>query len=460
MMRRLFSFILFLFVIVGAVIAGLIYFDIDLPFDIPFLSGRGERTITLPTHTPPPQPTEVVSGVEPSPEPPPITSSDGCVVENAAEGVVAAQAARSVRPQVALPNNAPRNADVLNRGQQRKQSQNQVIIRFTEDSRPNERNAYLRQINGRIAPGARPQLNKLNLAVVNLPPGTSTDSFPDSPIVEYIEVDSVAGAMQVTPNDTRFAEQWAPSAIGLPGVWASLPDNAEQVTVAVLDSGICASHPELQGRIVAGYDFIDDDSTPQDNFGHGCSVAGVIAASSNNAAGIAGVAPNAMIMPVRVLDDVGLGNYSDIAEGIIWAADNDADIINLSLAGPDPSAALADAVAYAINRGVTVIAATGNYGLDTVWYPAAFPGVIAVGSVDSNLQRSSFSNHSDRVDMLAPGRDILTLSADGDYIFMSGTSFAAPHVAGLEALALALGGALNTENGIVYLYPPETDLEC
>src|SRR5690606_32173213 len=175
---------------------------------------------------------------------------------------------------------------------------------------------------------------------------------------------------------------WGLNVIGAPDAWLSLPQDAPQVRVAVIDSGICANHPDLAGRVLAGHDFVDEDAVPEDTFGHGCAVSGVIAANIDNGEGVAGVAPNAQIMPLRVLDGQGVGTYSDVAAAIVYAADGGADVINLSLGGPNASNLLADAVRYAAQRDVLVIAAAGNTGREGVLYPAAYEGVIAVGSID------------------------------------------------------------------------------
>ena len=134
-------------------------------------------------------------------------------------------------------------------------------------------------------------------------------------------------------NDPLYFEQWALPVIGAPEAWDALPTDAPQVTVAVIDSGICTEHPDLAGRILPGWDFLEQDAIPQDEFGHGCSVAGVIAAQPNNGIGIVGVAPNAQVMPLRVLDASGMGSYSNVAAAIVYAADHGAQIINLSLGG-------------------------------------------------------------------------------------------------------------------------------
>jgi hypothetical protein len=413
----------------------------------------------LPTHTP----ATSSDGSQPETEatiPVPVTSSDGCEAVASASGIVIdaeqerAEAPRTLPNGNPFPNTEPRSVQIRS---QAARDRTEVLIQFTPESSPNERNEFIRQIGGTT----RREIDALDTFIVTLRPNASLTDIPQSPIVVRIEVDEVAEASQepTAPNDSRFAEQWALPVVGLPEAWAALP-SGRTVIVAVIDSGVCLNHPDLQGRIVAGYDFVDNDNDPSDVFGHGCGVAGVIAANSNNGIGIAGVAPNAQIMPLRVLDAQGLGNYSNIASAIIYAADNGANIINLSLAGSNNSSILEQAVAYAIARGVVVIAAAGNFNSPNTFYPAAYPSVIAVGSVDVNLQRSSFSNYGTFVDIYAPGRDILTTSLNGDYAFNSGTSFAAPIVAGITAMTESFNAPLNTQDGIIFLYPPENLPNC
>jgi len=287
----------------------------------------------------------------------------------------------------------------------------------------------------------------------------------NNPDVEYAEPDfSIEAADDPTPtatpsvptypNDPRYAEQWALPAIGAPEAWAAMPADAPVITVAVIDSGICADHPDLAGRIQAGWDFVQSDDTPQDDFGHGCSVSGIIAANINNSVGIAGVAPNASIMPLRVLNASGVGSYSDVAAAIVFAADNGAQVINLSLGGSSPSATLEAAVNYAIAKGVIIVAAAGNNGTEGALYPAAYPDVIAVGSVDRDLQHSAFSNYGPLIDIWAPGRDILSTQRDGTYALVTGTSFAAPYVAGAEAVGMPSGLTLAQGGAVLSLVSP------
>ena len=310
---------------------------------------------------------------------------------------------------------------------------NVVVISFAPESSTAERAAYIETIGGQI----ERSIEALNTVVVSLPETATAQALEAAPIVQQAEPDYFATVLEA-PNDPLYPEQWGLYAIGAESVWARLPEGAQQVTVAVIDTGICADHPELAGRILAGYDFVDDDAVPQDDFGHGCAVAGVIAAQAGNGQGIAGLAPNAQILPVRVLNSSGYGTYSDIAEGIIYAADQGAQVINLSLGGTNASTVLENAVGYAMSRGAQVVAAAGNNFGGAIMYPAAYAPVISVGALDQSLQHSSF-NPAGALDVYAPGQSITALALNGGYTSLSGTSLAAPHVSAAIALYIALG---------------------
>lgn len=325
----------------------------------------------------------------------------------------------------------------------------QIIVRFAAGASQAERDAYLASLGGTVVR----EIEALNAVVVSVANEAVAEAPPTSPAVELAEPDHIVtvldGPGEDVPNDPLFSEQWGLDVIHAPSGWAALPADAPTITVAVIDTGICAEHPDLQARVVAGWDFVDGDDTPQDAFGHGCAVSGIIAANSDNAIGIAGAAPNVQVLPLRVLDENGVGNYSDVAAALIDATDAGAQIINLSLGGEFPSTLLLDAVNYATRHGALVIAAAGNTGQATVMYPAAYDPVIAVAAVDQDLSLSSFSSYGPAVDVLAPGRDILSTQPDGSYERVSGTSFAAPHVAGVAALELGRGGTLTLDGGVV-----------
>ncbi|HEY9855748.1 MAG TPA: S8 family peptidase [Stenomitos sp.] len=252
-------------------------------------------------------------------------------------------------------------------------------------------------------------------------------------------------------TDPMFGQQYAPQVMHAPEAW-SLTRGAG-VTVAVVDTGADLTHPDLQGRLVAGYDATTKGNTPKDENGHGTHVAGIIAASANNGTGVVGIAPEAKVMPVKVLSADGSGSDADVADGITWAADHGAQVLNMSLGGPGESQVLEDAVNYALKKGVAVIAAMGNDGTNEMSYPAAYPGVVAVGATDSKDQTADFSQWGEWISVAAPGVQILSTFPTyqvnlNDYGFpqsyatLDGTSMASPAVAGLAALVKARYGSL------------------
>ncbi|MGY2128370.1 S8 family serine peptidase [Blastococcus sp. SYSU DS0617] len=234
----------------------------------------------------------------------------------------------------------------------------------------------------------------------------------------------------------------------------------DDVVVAVLDTGV-APHAELTSALVAGRNFTDSPGGPldaTDRHGHGTHVAGTIGADAGS--NVEGVATGVRIMPVKVLGDTGGGWTNWAADGIVWAADNGADVINMSLGGASPSTVQAQAVAYARSKGVTVIAAAGNDDTSAPFYPAADPGVIAVAAVDEQRARAWFSNYGSYVDVAAPGVDILStyVALEGEYVYLSGTSMASPHVAGVAALMEAAAPALTPDQVERALTGSATDL--
>ncbi|MCW2665903.1 MAG: Proprotein convertase in/kexin type 6 [Frankiales bacterium] len=218
------------------------------------------------------------------------------------------------------------------------------------------------------------------------------------------------------------------------------------VTVAVLDTGVDITHPDLAAAAVAGHNVVDPAQAPGDVHGHGTHVAGTIAAAAGNG-GIEGIAPGVRLMPVKVLDDAGSGWSSLTATGIIWAADHGADVINMSLGGTGEDNVQKAAVQYARGKGVVVIASAGNAGQtgSPPSYPAAYPGVIGVGSTTSTGARSAFSSFGAWVDIAAPGSLILSTRPGGAFVQMSGTSMAAPHIAGVAALVRAAAPGLTPD---------------
>ncbi len=248
------------------------------------------------------------------------------------------------------------------------------------------------------------------------------------------------------PGDPLNEDQLWIQTIDLPAAW-NISTGDPTIVVAVVDSGVSATHPDLQGKLLPGYDFFNDDEDPDDEVGHGTAVAGIIAARGTDGVGIAGVAMDTMILPVKV-GSVDGSPISAIAAGIVWAVDNGAHIINLSLGSDFPSDALHDAVNYAYANDIPVVAAAGNEA-DAISYPAAYPETISVGASTSWGTLTSFTSRSNRVDLVAPGTGILAPwwgEVEGDtWASVSGTSFAAPMVAGTLALLRALDPEIATE---------------
>ena len=327
---------------------------------------------------------------------------------------------------------------------------NQVLIQFEPDSSEVDRTAYVDSLGGKVLNN----IEQINTLVVELPDGTDEESLPESSVVMASEQNTrfhVAGWL--TPNDPDYGYQWGPPYIGAPDAWADLPPSPTQVTVAVLDTGMCGGHPDMAGRYVAGWDFVENDAVPQDEQGHGCAVASIIAANMNDSIGMAGVAPNAMIMPLRVLDANGSGNTGWLIDALIYAADHGAQIANMSLSYDpyiNPGSALYSAVTYANSKGLIMVAAAGNDSTDYVCYPARYDEIIAVGSIDSNGQRSSFSNYGPQIEALAPGGSIYMANYNGGYYYGYGTSMAAPHVsAAIAVVDFALVGNLTLDGSII-----------
>lgn len=266
--------------------------------------------------------------------------------------------------------------------------------------------------------------------------------------VEYVEPNYLYSVL-VEPDDPHFSQEWGlhntgqtggedDADIDAPEAWDIITGTSE-VMVAVVDSGVDYTHEDLDdGRVRSDIDqdYVNDDDDAMDDFSHGTHVAGTIAAETNNGTGVAGVMWQAQILPLKVCSWIGFCPADAIASGIRYAADQGADVINMSLGGTC-SQTTADAVNYAyFERGVIIVAASGN-NAGGVSYPAKHAPVIAVGATDHDDDRAAFSNFGDELDVVAPGVDIFsTILNDGYYAF-SGTSMASPHVAGVVGLLLA-----------------------
>lgn len=276
------------------------------------------------------------------------------------------------------------------------------------------------------------------------------DLLSRDPRVEHVEQAARVHAYFV-PDDPLYDKQWHLKRVGAESAWKQ--GCGAGVTVAVVDTGVACydkspftKGTDLQGtRCVGGWNFVDDSPNAADDHGHGTHVAGTVAQTTNNARGVAGLAYCSSLMPIKVLNKSGWGTTANVAQGIRWAADHGAQVVNLSLGGPIRSPILEDAVKHARAKGAIVVAAAGNSG-HRVGYPAAYPEVLAVSATDSNDKLAWFSSRGPEIDLAAPGVSVTqqTICNNGrdkceQYGTFSGTSMASPHVAGAAAMLVGLG---------------------
>jgi thermitase len=327
-------------------------------------------------------------------------------------------------------------------------AQPRLIVGF----RPTATAAQQRATLGRSSIAAKAAVPRLRAAVVRVKPGqlaATRRALLRRPDVAYVEVDHVAHAYDLgaqaasgvaakwVPNDTMRSQQWALQTMGAYDAWELARGTG--VTIAVIDTGVDYIHPDLQGRVDLGRDFVDGDADPMDVQGHGTHVAGIAAASADDGFGVAGVAPGARVLAVRVLDGDGEGNYSQVASGITYAADHGAKVLNLSLGGPEKSELLRAAIDYASAKGAIVTCAAGNEASDELGYPARYDSCVSVGATDISDSHAEFSNVGAGLDISAPGVGILSSTMGGAFDSWDGTSMASPQVAGAAALLASQG---------------------
>jgi serine protease len=262
--------------------------------------------------------------------------------------------------------------------------------------------------------------------------------------IKYAEPNPTHTAF-LTPSDERFSDQYAPQQVNAPAAWDTTLGSSD-VTIAVLDTGVDYTHTDLAAQFGSdkGYDFAADDSDPMPVSAiHGTHVAGIASATTDNGTGVAGIS-NSTLISGRVLGKNGFGSTADIADGITWATDQGADIINMSLGGVGYTQTLKNAVSYAVNNGTLPICANGNAGNSSVSYPAAYDECVAVAAsreggefVDDWKDYPGGSNYGPKTDVIAPGERVLSSVPGNSYKVLTGTSMASPAAAGVAALGLA-----------------------
>jgi subtilisin family serine protease len=344
----------------------------------------------------------------------------------------------------------------------------EFLIKFKPGSPASAKAAVMARVGGELSAGV-PELGVELVTVPALRDRTDVstaeavlNTLNGDPSVEYAEPnfiysitdegDTSANAVSIRaylpmtmnitryiPNDPSRPSQYAWDRISAYDGW-HLTRGSANVVIAVVDTGVQPDHPDLAAKLVPGYDFVDNDATPSDGHGHGTHVAGTAAAITNNAIGGAGTCPDCRVMPVRVLNNSGNGTLTGVANGIIFAANNGAQVINLSLGGSGNST-LESAVNYAWSRGSLLACAAGNDGTQEITYafPAAYAQCLAVGATDSADDDAWYSNWGLWVDIAAPGSDVFSTWIGSGYNTISGTSMATPHVAGVAGLVSSRG---------------------
>ena len=341
----------------------------------------------------------------------------------------------------------------------------EILVKFKAGASILSANALLDQADA----GHVRTLEGVGVEVWQVPQGQElamAERLSADPAVEFAEPNYRYYAFETgsTPNDTYYYRQWAHTIVNSPAAW-DVTTGSASVVIAIIDTGIDLNHPDLAGKVVAGYDFVGGDAYPWDENGHGTHVAGIAAAQGNNGLGVAGMDWQARIMPVRVLDATGAGYSDDIVDGIIWARDHGAKVLNLSLGGPSYSQAMQNAVTTAHDAGRLVVAAMGNCRTissvcpvaNPTNYPAAYANVMAVAATGPTDVYAFYSQYGSHCDIAAPGGSMsslhdpngiystmptyaVALNSSGfyrNYDFVHGTSQAAPYVSGLAALIWA-----------------------
>lgn len=300
------------------------------------------------------------------------------------------------------------------------------------------------QIVGRHGGKAIGRLRNMDVHVIQVPAQAEdavAKALARNPHVSFAEKDMLVEATEITPDDPLFSDAWHLPVMRAPLAWEMA--TADGITIAILDTGVDSSHPDLSSQMVAGWNSVSSNSDSSDIMGHGTKVAGTAAATTNNLLGVSAIGWNANIMPIRVTNaSEGWASYSDIANGLTWAADHGADVANISY-NVSSSSTVTSAAQYMRNRGGVVVVAAGNDGVDTGL--SDNPSLITVSATGADGDRASWSNYGNFIDVAAPGKAIRTTTLGGGYGSVSGTSFASPATAGLVALIMGANPDLSPD---------------
>jgi subtilisin len=343
-------------------------------------------------------------------------------------GIALLVGAAGVSPFISQAANAPQKVDVL--------------IGFTNTPGLGEQ-ALVRSHGGVIKYSYR-----LVPAIAASVPESAISGFLHNPSVTSVDLDGTVYAI-----DAELDNTWGAKRIGS-GTVHNTGNKGTGVKVAIIDSGIDYTHPDLDANFAGGYDFVNNDTNPMDDNEHGTHVAGTVAAEDNDI-GVVGVAPEAKLYALKVLSASGSGSWSDVIAALQWAVDNGIQVTNNSYgSGQNPGGTVQAAFDNSAAAGVLHIAAAGNAGNpggkgNNVGWPARYDSVVAVAATDINDNRASFSSTGDQVELAAPGVNINSTKLGGGYVEFNGTSMASPHVAGSAALVIAAGATDSNSNGLI-----------
>jgi hypothetical protein len=309
-----------------------------------------------------------------------------------------------------------------------------LLVRFAEGTTDSTAAAVLAAAGG-TAVGRIDQLRTIVVApLTGRDRGAVQRALSTSKNVASVEADGVAH-LTLTPDDTYWSQEWYATKVHTDRAW-NITTGTGGPVIAVVDSGVQPSQPDLLGRVIAGYDFVNSDSVPNDDLGHGTKVSGVLAGLGNNALGVAGTCWDCRILAVKVADSAGNVTFSNGAAGIVYATDHGAKVINMSWGKTSANATLQAAVNYANSHGVVLIAAAGNEGNQAKFYPAAYAGVISVAATTETNTLYSWSTRGSWVKLAAPGCTYTSFK-NATWGSFCGTSASAPIVAGIAGLILA-----------------------